>query len=70
MKKLRTLKFFITKRYKIKNIEVPEDIANLIDDSIDCGDYAYQSDKIEKWLKDNANLDEHQIEGTDMIFHE
>lgn len=66
----RTLKFFTTKRYEIKNIEVPEDIANLIDDSIRGADYAEQSDKIEKWLKDNVNLDEHQIEGTDMLFYE
>lgn len=66
----RTLKFFITKQYKVANIEVPEDIANLIDYSIDCADYAKQSDKIEKWLKDNVNLDEHQVEGIDMIFYE
>lgn len=66
----RTLKFFTTKWYEIKNIEVPEYIANLIDYSIDCADYAEQSDKIEKWLKDNVNLDEHQVEGTDMIFYE
>lgn len=66
----RTLKFFTTKQYEIKNIEVPEDIVNLIDDSIDSADYVENSDKIEKWLKDNVNLDEHQVEGTDMIFYE
>ena len=66
----RTLKFFTTKRYEIKNIEVPEDIANLIDDSIRGADYAENSDEIEKWLKDNVNLDDHQAEGTDMIFYE
>ncbi len=66
----RTLKFFTTKRYEIKNIEVPENIANLIDDSIQGADYAEQSDKIEKWLKDNVNLDDHQVENADILFYE
>ena len=66
----KDIKIFTTKRYKINNIEVPEDIAKLIDDSIQGADYAKNSEKIEKWLKDNINLEDHQVEGTDMLFYE